>query len=198
MAYCYNCKTEISDDDKTKLCDKCKRIILPFIKFMDASTSSAVRRLVSNERHLRNAGVTDSGMEYLFKMCELHDKKKFKERDEKNAARAAAASLEAQAEKERADEEARNYRDYSEVELPLDEPMHLNRASYGTHLATAQIVTLISAVALIVWFIIELAMYKTVNVAAVIASIPAFASAYAIGTVKKMLYDLSEIKKRFR
>ncbi len=198
MAYCYNCRTEIPDNEKTKLCDKCKGIILPFIKFMDASTSSSVRRLISNERNLRKAGVTDSGMEYLLKMCELHDKKKFKEREEKNAARAAAAAAEAQAEKERAEEAARNHRDYSEVELPMDEPLKLNRSGYGAHLTAAFAVSLISAVALIVWFIVELAVYNTVNVVAVIAAIPAFALAYAIHTLKKLLHDSNEIKKRFR
>ncbi len=198
MAYCYNCRTEIPDSEKTKLCDKCKGIILPFIKFMDASTSSSVRRLISNERNLRNAGVTDSGMEYLLKMCELHDKKKFKEREEKNAARAAAAAAEAQAEKERIEEAARNHRDYSEVELPMDEPLRLNRSGYGEHLTAAFTVSLISAVALIVWFIVELAVYSTVNVVAVVAAIPVFALAYGIHTLKKILHDLNEIKKRFR
>lgn len=59
MSKCYNCGCDIDPEDKTRLCDKCKRIILPFVKFMDASTSSAVRRLIQNERNLRNAGVTD-------------------------------------------------------------------------------------------------------------------------------------------
>ena len=56
MSKCYNCGCDIDPEDKTRLCDKCKRIILPFVKFMDASTSSAVRRLIQNERNLRNAG----------------------------------------------------------------------------------------------------------------------------------------------
>ena len=30
MAKCYNCGVEIPDSDKTKLCDRCKKILLPF------------------------------------------------------------------------------------------------------------------------------------------------------------------------
>ena len=41
MPKCYNCGCDIPADDKTRLCDNCKKIILPFIKFMDASTSFA-------------------------------------------------------------------------------------------------------------------------------------------------------------
>ena len=61
MAKCYNCGTEIPADDKLRLCDRCKSVLLPFIKFTDASTSSAVRRLIANERNLRARGVTDNG-----------------------------------------------------------------------------------------------------------------------------------------
>ena len=86
MAHCYNCGTDMSDEDRTRLCDDCKKIILPFIKFMDASTSSAVRRLVSNEENLRNAGVTDGGMEYLLRICELHDKSKAEASGEESGA----------------------------------------------------------------------------------------------------------------
>ena len=91
MSKCYNCGCDIDPEDKTRLCDKCKKIILPFVKFMDASTSSAVRRLIQNERNLRNAGVTDGGMEYLLKICEIHDKKKLREKEEREAKKAAEA-----------------------------------------------------------------------------------------------------------
>ena len=74
MARCYNCGCDIPDDDKMRLCDECKGLLLPFIKMVNASSSSGVRRLVSNEDNLRTAGVTDGGMEYLLRLCELHDK----------------------------------------------------------------------------------------------------------------------------
>lgn len=83
MSKCYNCGCDIDPEDKTRLCDKCKRIILPFVKFMDASTSSAVRRLIQNERNLRNAGVTDGGMEYLLKICrDSRTRKSCREKEE--------------------------------------------------------------------------------------------------------------------
>ena len=75
MARCANCGREIPDEDKTRLCDECKRVILPFIKFMEGSDTPAVKRLLSNERNLRSAGVTDTGMDYLYRICTLHDKK---------------------------------------------------------------------------------------------------------------------------
>ena len=90
MPKCYNCGCDIPSGDKTRLCDSCKKFMLPFIKFMDASTSSSTRRLLSNEKNLRNAGVTDKGMEYLLKICELHDRQKLREREEREAAKAAA------------------------------------------------------------------------------------------------------------
>ena len=198
MAYCYNCRCEIPDDDKTKLCDRCKGFMLPFVKFMGASTSSAVRRLISNERNLRSRGVTDSGMEYLMKICERHDNKKFMEREEKNALRAKEAEEAAMAAAQRAEEAARNYRDYSEVELPIDEPLNFIRQRYGAHLTTAMVICIISAVSLLAWFVVDFFVNKNTNVVAVVASIPAFAFAYAIHTLKKSLHDLGEIKKRFR
>ena len=75
MARCANCGREIPEEDKTRLCEDCKRIILPFIKFMDGSDTPAVKRLLSNEPNLRVAGVTDSGMDYLYRICELRDRK---------------------------------------------------------------------------------------------------------------------------
>lgn len=196
MAYCYNCKREIPDDDKTKLCDKCKSFMLPFIKFMDASTSSAVRRLISNERNLRNAGVTDNGMEYMLKLCELHDKKKLKEKEEKLAARAASEAAAAQ--REEAERRAEREREFSEIEIPMDEPLKLNRRHYGGHLDAAWAVCLISGAGLLLWFIIELIIDNTYNVVAVVGSFPAFAMAYVIHVLRKMLHDVKEIKKRFR
>ena len=197
MAYCYNCRAQIPDDDKTKLCDHCKVFMLPFVKFMGASTSSAVRRLLSNEQNLRRRGVTDSGMQYLLNICERHDNKKLKEREEKSARLAAEAAAEAEAEAIRAEEARRNYRDYSDIELPVDEPLVFERNGYGAHLTTAMVISIISAIALLVWFVIDFIVNKNTNVVAVIAAIPAVAFAYAIHVMKKAVHDLNEIKKRF-
>lgn len=198
MAYCYNCRTQIPDDDKSKLCENCKKVMLPFLKIVGSSTSSAVRRLLSNEQNLRRRGVTDSGMQYLLNVCERHDDNKLKERETKTARLAAEAAAAAEAEAVRAEEARRNYRDYSDIELPIDEPLNFKKSGYGAHLLTAMVICLISAVALLAWFAVDYVVNKNINVAAVIASIPAFAFAYAIHVMKKAIHDLSEIKKRFR
>ena len=198
MAYCYNCRTQIPDDDKSKLCEDCKKVMLPFLKIVGSSTSSAVRRLLSNEQNLRRRGVTDSGMQYLLNVCERHDDNKQKERDTKNARLAAEAAAEAEAAAIRAEEARRNYRDYSDIELPVDEPLHFKKSGYGAHLTTAMVVCIITALALLAWFAVDFVVNKNTNVVAVIASIPAFAFAYAIHVMKKSIHDLNEIKKRFR
>ncbi len=196
MAYCYNCKTEISDSDKTRLCDRCKSILLPFVKFTNASTSSAVRRLVSNERNLRNAGVTDSGMEYLLRICEVHDKRKIQEREAKNAERAASESV---AKTEDNIEQPVEYvREYSEIELPADEPLEFIPKEYGRYLTAAKAVCMIAGIGLIIWFAIELIVYKTTNAVSIVAAVPALGAAYGIHTLKKILHDLNEMKKRFK
>lgn len=92
MARCANCGREIPGDDKTRLCEDCKRVILPFIKFMDVSDTPAVKRLLSNEKNLRDAGVTDSGMDYLYRICELHDRK-FQSAQEAKANSSTAAAF---------------------------------------------------------------------------------------------------------
>ena len=91
MARCTNCGREIPEEDKTRLCEDCKRIILPFIKFMDGSDTPAVKRLLSNEKNLRSAGVTDSGMDYLYRICELRDRKAQNARESKENSSTAAA-----------------------------------------------------------------------------------------------------------
>ena len=91
MARCANCGREIPEEDKTRLCEDCKRIILPFIKFMDGSDTPAVKRLLSNEPNLRVAGVTDSGMDYLYRICELRDRKAEIARESKEKSSTAAA-----------------------------------------------------------------------------------------------------------
>lgn len=198
MAYCYNCRAQIPDDDKSKLCDHCKVFMLPFLKIVGASTSSAVRRLLSNEQNLRRRGVTDSGMQYLLNVCERHDDNKLKEREAKNARLAAEAAAEAEAEAIRAEEARKNYRDYSDIELPVDEPLHFKKSGYGVHLTTAMVVCIIAAVAFLAWFAVDFIVNKNTNVVAVIAVIPTLAFAYAIHVIKKTIHDLNEIKKRFR
>lgn len=191
MPRCYNCGCDIPANDKTRLCDKCKKIILPFIKFMDASTSSAVRRLVSNEKNLRNAGVTDGGMEYLLRICELHDRKKVREREEREAAKAAAQRA---AEPEiTADDFADT--GYTELELPMDEPLDLRREPYGRFLAVVQYaLILIGAAALV----LEIVLAETISISVILCSVGLILAAYAVSVFRPLLHDLEEIKKRFR
>lgn len=191
MPRCYNCGCDIPANDKTRLCDKCKKIILPFIKFMDASTSSAVRRLVSNEKNLRNAGVTDGGMEYLLRICELHDRKKVREREEREAAKAAAQRA---AEPEiTADDFADT--GYTELELPMDEPLDLRREPYGRFLAVVQYaLILIGAAALV----LEIVLAETISISVILCSVGLILAAYAVSVCRPLLHDLEEIKKRFR
>lgn len=192
MAKCYNCGIEISGGDKTKLCDKCKKILLPFMKFVDASTSSAVRRLVSNERNLRNAGVTDSGMEYLLRLCELHDKKRLMEREAKEAVRNAEPVPEVQQPEVIPEDK------FSDIELPADEPLNFLEKPYGEHLLTAAIILLLVATALIVWFIIKIVKFDDIDMIPIAAAVGAAASAYIAIVLRKALSELEEIKKRFK
>ena len=195
MAKCCNCGTAIPADDKTRLCDRCKKIILPFIKFMDVSTSSSVRRLVSNERNLRNAGVTDSGMDYMFRVCELHDKKKAQEKQ----ARDKAKRMRELDEQLAAGQQVREEHDsYAEIELPMDAPLDLCRKPYGGLLAAAQIVLILVGAVLIGMCAVKLILLAEFDVIALAAGIGAFFSAYAAYAVKKVIRDLEEIKKYFR
>lgn len=191
VAKCCNCGIEIPDSDKTRLCDRCKKILLPFVKFMDASTSSAVRRLISNERNLRNAGVTDSGMDYLFKVCELHDQKKIQAQKEREAARQ-------QTVQEVKQEEVPRQETYSETELPLDEPLDLIRKPYGAFLTAIEVVLVVAGIALIAWFVYALVSAKEVEIVSLVSAVVSFAAAYVADIARKLLADLSEIKKRFR
>lgn len=193
VAYCCNCGIEVPENDKTRLCDRCKKILLPFVKFMDASTSSGVKRLISNEQNLRRSGVTDSGMDYLLKVCELHDKKKMQERKEREAARQSAA-----ASQQIREEEPTITESYIETELPMDEPLNLIREPYGGLLRTAEIVLILVGAALAAWFIYAIITKQGIEIPSLISSIGAFFSAYIANTAKKILADLEEIKKRFR
>ncbi len=197
MARCCNCGVEIPAEDKTKLCDKCKKIILPFIKFMDASTSSAVRRLISNERNLRNAGATDRGMEYLLRICELHDIQKMQEKKEKEEARRReekpVATSEANVEKEEP-----VLLPYMEAEIPLDEPLRLIRKPYGKFLPFVKILLFVCGLAFIGLAIAELILDKSVHFYAIVGAVASFAGVYLAHTAQKLLYDLFRIKKQFR
>ena len=197
MARCANCGTEISGGDKTRLCDKCKRIILPFVKLTDVSTSSAVRRLTANERNLRSAGVTDTGMEYLYRICEINDRRRLAEKEAKEAAKSAyAAPAVPQQDALPAEEEER--------EISRPEPNEGSaapvprRRTYGTFLTAALVILIASGVAGIAWFVLRLVWENAVDAAPVIASVGSFAAAYAAYVLKKALEDLDEIKKRLR
>lgn len=195
MAHCYNCGIEISENDKTRLCDKCKAIILPFVKFTDASTSSAVRRLVSNERNLRNAGVTDRGMEYLLRICEIHDRKKMEEREEKSSVHEPEANEVKDVPVSRDKEE----NVYAEVELPLDEPLRFQKKGYGKYLPFAMIAFYAIGGTLLLWFIISLIISGGhFDIIPLVCGAGFLISGYSVSVQIKMLSDLSELKKRFR
>lgn len=189
MPKCYNCGCDIPSGDKTRLCDSCKKIILPFIKFMDASTSSAVRRLVSNEKNLRSAGVTDGGMEYLLKICELHDRQKMREREEREAAKSRTRTA---AEPAKVSDEFNE--DYSELELPMDEPLNLRREPYGKFLTAAMAVLLILGAAAMLYEIV----FGELSISVILCSAGLILAGYGFLVCRHILHDLDEIKKHFR
>lgn len=189
MPRCYNCGCDIPSNDKTRLCDNCKKIILPFIKFMDASTSSAVRRLVSNEKNLRSAGVTDGGMEYLLRICELHDRQKVREREEREAAKTA---VQRPAEPEiKADDLAD---DYTELELPMDAPLDLRREPYGKFLPAVMAALMILGAAALLYEIV----FGALSISVILCSAGLILTGYALWVCRHLLHDLEEIKKHFR
>ena len=190
MPRCYNCGCDIPANDKTRLCDNCKQIILPFIKFMDASTSSSVRRLVSNEKNLRNAGVTDGGMEYLLRICELHDRKKLREREEREAARAAEQRM---TEPEIVPDDPM-MDSYDELELPMDEPLDLHREPYGRFLPVVMSVLLILGTAAL---LLEIVL-GDLSIAVILCAVGLIFSGYALWVCMHLLHDIEELKKRFR
>ncbi len=188
MSKCYNCGCDIDPEDKTRLCDKCKKIILPFVKFMDASTSSAVRRLIQNERNLRNAGVTDGGMEYLLKICEVHDKRKLQERAEREEKKSEVVS-QPQPEEEKS---------YTELELPMDEPLDLIRKPYGTLLPASEAILAFVGAGLLFYTVYGGINGQGLDIATFMGGIASLAGAYVADTVRHIRHDVDEIKKRFR
>ena len=201
MARCYNCGCDISEEDKTRLCDDCKKVLLPFVKFMDASTSSAVRRLISNEENLRNAGVTDNGMEYLLRICELHDRSKNEDPEEQNEEEEYSDGLieenvPAAGEQNSQSEEQQGQ--YSDIEVPLDKPLRLIRRTYGRNLAAAEIVLAIISFSLLVWFFVDLIAWSKVDFAAIAGCLASAVGVYVTESIRKMIYDVEQLKKHFR
>lgn len=186
MPRCCNCGCDIPADDKIRLCDKCKKIILPFIKFVDASTSSALRRLVSNEKNLRNAGVTDGGMEYLLRICELHDRQKQKEREEREAAKRPVPQNNVP------EEDSTDI--YSEVDLPIDKPLNLHRKPYGRLTAVIGILLPVLGALSLLYEII----WGGKSVSVILCSIGLILVGYVILDCRHLLHDTNEIKKWFR
>lgn len=205
MAHCYNCGCNISEDDKTRLCDDCKKILLPFVKFMDASTSSAVRRLVSNENNLRNAGVTDSGMEYLLRICELHDKKKNEAGEyekeyeqERDGGYSDEGAVYEQPDNTPPHKDTVTASHYSDIEIPLDKPLNLIKRAYGQYLAAVEIVLGVIAAASVIWFLVNLLAWNKIDFIAVVAAMIAGICVYIADCVRRMTYDIEELKKHFR
>ena len=192
MPKCCNCGCDIPSGDKTKLCDSCKKIILPFIKFMGASTSSAVRRLISNEKNLRSAGVTDGGMEYLLRICELHDRQKMRERAEREEREAAKNAVRRPAEPPELPEEPAE--SYTELELPLDEPLDLRREPYGKFLTPVMAALMILGAAAMLYEIV----FGQLSVSVILCSAGLILAGYGLWVCRHLLHDLEEIKKRFR
>lgn len=186
MPRCCNCGCDIPADDKIRLCDKCKKIILPFIKFVDASTSPALRRLVSNEKNLRNAGVTDGGMEYLLRICELHDRQKQKEREEREAAKRPVTPAPASS------EDTTDV--YSEVDLPIDKPLHLYRKPYGRLAPLIGIILMLLGAVSLLYEIV----WGGKSVSVILCSIGLILVGYVIFDCRHLLTDTAEIKKWFR
>ena len=191
MARCYNCGASIPDDDRTLLCDKCKRILLPFVKLTSTSTTSSVRRLLANEKNLRNAGVSDSGMEYLLRICELNDRNRAQEKERETAAVT-------ERREEPAPEPQAPVDFYQDVEIPADEPLRLITKPYGGFLPAAKIILIAAGALMAVWFIFRLISVSEVEAVAAAGAAVSFCCAYLADTAEKLRRDLAEIKKRVR
>ncbi len=194
MAKCYNCGAEIPADDKLRLCDRCKSVLLPFIKFTDASTSSAVRRLIANERNLRARGVTDTGMDYLMRICEAHDREKSEEkarRDAETAAKNNRTQTPAPAVPPKNEE-------YLEIDLPMDAPLNLHREPYGKFLSLAAVLLLLSGLGLFIWTAVQWFTAEVLAIPSVLAAVGFFAAAGICPPLKKLIHDMDELKKHFR
>ncbi len=210
MARCANCGCEIPNEEKTRLCEDCKRVILPFIKFMEASTMPAVKRLLSNEKNLRNAGVTDNGMDYLYRICELQDRRRQSEQEAKAMSRTAAAYGKAAEEPDKTDkpdkseksEKASKGADAQEKKDSAEEPedeydeeeRERDRIS-GAGLTAAKWIMILSGTAALVWFAAKVvtrhlvgeSLTDSIDVAALSAAFASYAGAYVASAVRKAL-----------
>lgn len=193
MAKCYNCGTQIPSDDKLRLCDRCKSVLLPFIKFTDVSTSSAVRRLIANEHNLRSRGVTDSGMEYLMRICQAHDEAKLEEQAHREAAKNVTPPPPAPEPRPVLPRE-----EYTEIDLPLEEPLDLCRESYGGAVGAVQVLLLLSGAAFLGWGIYRYAALAVYEIPCLIGAAACFSASALCPPLKKLIHDMEELKKRFR
>ena len=220
MARCYNCGIQIPDGDRTRLCEGCKKIMFPFMKFVDASTSPAVKRLMSNERNLRNAGVTDSGMDYLLKLCEKHDAKR--EENKKAQVRVPETHSAAQDDDvaetfssggEQVFEPANEppYRPVREIEQPVTSPEPVwhepavpsqaprGRSISGGALTACGIILFACSAAMLIWLIFSAFSGRGVDPVPAIAALGfAFAGAAAVsgGRLAREISDIIEEEKR--
>ena len=194
MAKCYNCGTEIPADDKLRLCDRCKSVLLPFIKFTDASTSSAVRRLIANERNLRARGVTDNGMDYLMRICEAHDQAKIEEQARRDAEKSAKIPPQQPA----APQPVKPKEEYMEIDLPIEEPLDLHRAPYGGAVSAVRVLLILCGIGFFGWAVYQYITVQALEIPALIAAVECFAASALCPPLKKLIHDMEELKKRFR
>lgn len=219
MASCANCGREIPDEDKTRLCDDCKRVILPFIKFMEGSDTPAVKRLLSNERNLRTAGVTDSGMDYLYRICSLHDRKWQSAQEAKANSSTAAAfgpvdagdkgagkkitakNLPApqfgnsQPVRKAAEEEPQPADSVREEEIPASPAI-----TFGRALPAAKWIMILSGTAALLWFAAKIltrefageSLTDSIDVGALCTALSSYAGAYTAGAARKAILWMEE------
>ncbi len=197
MAKCYNCGADIPEDDKTLLCEKCKKIILPFVKLTEASTSSSVRRLISNEKNLRRMGVTDAGMDYLFSVCEKADQRKAQQRLEVNLA-ASERKHEHRAAEKAAEPPKTRKQILADMELPEDEPIRYCRKRYGGLITAAEVLLILAALGLAGWFIYRLVTAGEWEIPSILGAAGFGLGAYLASVMRKIHHDLHELKNRFR
>ena len=219
MACCSNCGKEIPNEDKTRLCDDCKRVILPFIKFMEGSDTPAVKRLLSNERNLRSAGVTDTGMDYLYRICELHDRKSQSAKEAKANSSTAAAYRTPDAEEKSGGKKvtaknlpAPQFGDSAPVpkasnadEDPEESAAEEERAgetvlTFGRALPAAKWIMILTGTASLLWFAAKIltrefageSLTDAIDVGALCASLASYAGAYTAGAARKAILRMEE------
>lgn len=224
MARCANCGREIPDEDKTRLCDDCKRVILPFIKFMEGSDTPAVKRLLSNERNLRSAGVTDTGMDYLYRICTLHDRKWQSAQEAKaNSSTAAAFGTPDGGEAAGGGKKitAKNLpapqlgdsapapkpaKKEAEPEDSIPEEEHAEEpaVSFGRALPAAKWIMILAGTASLIWFAAKIltrefageSLTDSIDAGALCAALSSYAGAYTASAARKAIQKLEEQLKK--